>query len=95
MHNFVTFQETNFVEMFWSIREESDKTVENPLSKLAYLNYTREYFKNTQLFERYDQVFEDEILRIHVMVIFPKWMNWWNNPSIYRLDIIIIQWILC
>ena len=27
---------------------------------------------NPQLFERYDQVFEDEILEIHVMVCFPK-----------------------
>ena len=75
----VTFQETNFGETFWSIHEESDKMVENPLPKLAHLAYIS---KKMQLFERYDQVFEDEILRIRVMAIFPKWSNWWNNPDI-------------
>ena len=30
----------------------------------------QEYLKNMQLFKRYDQVFEDESLRIRVMAIF-------------------------
>ena len=49
--------------------------VENPLPKCVDLAYSNYYFKNSQLFERYDHVFEDEIIRIHVMVIFPKWTN--------------------
>ena len=49
--------------------------VEKPLTQLAYLDYMREYFKNMQLFERYDQVSEDKILRICVMAVFPKWTN--------------------
>ena len=92
---FLTFQETNFVVTFWSIYEESNKMVENPLPKLTYLFYSWEYFKNMELVDRYNQVFEDEILRIRVMDIFPKWTNWWNNPKRCKLDIIIIQWILC
>ena len=63
------------MEIFCSIREESDKTVENPLPKWADLDYSREKFKPLLLYERYDQVFEDEILKICVMVIFPKWTN--------------------
>ena len=92
---FVTFQDTNFMETFWSIRVESDKMVETPLPKLADLAYSWEYFKNMQLCERYNQVFEYEILKIRVMIVFPKWTNWWNNPKSCKLDIIIIQWILC
>ena len=72
---FVTFEETNFVEPFRSIHEESDKTVENPLLKFVNLASMPEYFKNMQLFERYNQVFEYEILRIRVMAVFPKWTN--------------------
>ena len=46
--------------------------VENPLPKCVDLAYSNYYFKNSQLFERYDHVFEDEIFRIRVMVVFPK-----------------------
>ena len=81
--------------MFWSICEELDKTVENPLPTLADLAYLQEYFKTPQMYEIYDKVFEDEIIRIRVMAIFSKWTNWWNNPKSCKLDIIIIQWILC
>ena len=49
--------------------------VENPLPKWDDLTKPQEYLKNLQLFERYDQVFEDEILRIHVMAVFSKWTN--------------------
>ena len=63
------------MEPFLSIRVESDKMVENPLPKSIDLAYSQEYFKTPQLCERYDQVFEDEIMRIRVMVIFSKWTN--------------------
>ena len=78
------------MDKFSSIREELDKTVENPLPKLAYLAYLWEYFKNMQLCERYNQVFEDEIIIICVMDVFLKWTNWWNNSKSCKLDIIII-----
>ena len=55
--------------------EESDKTVKNPLLKWADLASEIEYLKNSKLFERYNQVFEYEIIRIRVMVFFPKWTN--------------------
>ena len=61
------------MEHLWPIRKESDKIVENPLPKWAYLAYSWVDLKNSKLFERYDQVFEDEILRIPVMAFFPKW----------------------
>ena len=83
------------MESLWSISAESNKTVETPLPKWVDLAYSREYFKHSQLYERYDQIIEDEIMRIRVMTIFPKWTIWWNNPKIRGLDIIIIQWILC
>ena len=91
----ITFHETNFVDNVYSIREESDKTIENPLPKWVALSYCRVDFKNSQLVERYDQVFEDEILKIRVMVVFQNWPNWLNDPRIFGLYIILIQWILC
>ena len=63
------------MEHFLSIREESEKKVENPLPQWVYLSQWHAYFKNYHLFRRYDQLFEYEIIRIRVLVIFPKWMN--------------------